>query len=479
MTQSPNVIVFVIDSVRYDHTTVGNYTRDTTPNIQRIADQEDGISFDHAIAHAKHTPKSVASILTGKYPAEHRINYESNRLTDEIKTVAEAFKNEGYETTCISNNGWVSRETELARGFDDCTLLPKHPINIIKKFGIKNVLEFLLNIRNHSAGFQRDIHKHSGAFLLSKLISEKINEIENSSSPHFLYIHFNQPHRAYYPPLAWFDTYAEEFNMSTKDAGEFSMEVHHNLNQKVADGCPFTNDQWEAIKVLYDTEIRYTDMIVGDLFEQIQRQLGETISIITSDHGEHFGERGALAHRYVLDDALLRVPLVTKGIEVESTVAPVQHSDIMCTLLELVGADAEFVDGIDLRKETREFAISQDKFSDQSGLLEKNPDFDLEKFFLNADQALPERTALRTETHRYVLGGDGTEVLFKIPHEARGDNIEDEKSKLCEELNKELKIWFSNHQAAKHGQHKESDNRLTNETKQRLKQMGYLEEDFQ
>lgn len=137
MTQSPNVIVFVIDSVRYDHTTVGNYTRDTTPNIQRIADQEDGISFDHVIAHAKHTPKSVASILTGKYPAEHRINYESNRLTDEIKTVAEAFKNEGYETTCISNNGWVSRETELARGFDDCTLLPKHPINIIKKFGIK------------------------------------------------------------------------------------------------------------------------------------------------------------------------------------------------------------------------------------------------------------------------------------------------------------------------------------------------------
>lgn len=173
MNQNPNIVVIVIDSVRYDHTSVGGYTRDTTPNIQRIADKDDSISFDNAIAHAKHTPKSVASILTGKYPAEHRINYESNTLKNKFKTVAEAFKHEGYETACISNNGWVSRETELARGFEDCTLLPKHPINIIKKFGIQNVLEFLLNIRNHSAGFQRDIHKHSGAFLLSKLVSEK------------------------------------------------------------------------------------------------------------------------------------------------------------------------------------------------------------------------------------------------------------------------------------------------------------------
>jgi uncharacterized sulfatase len=101
MSASPNVAMFVLDSVRYDHTSVSGYHRDTTPNMQRIASSDDGASFDTAIAHAKHTPKSVASILTGKYPAEHRVNYESNTVDPSLRTVAEACRSAGYKNVCF------------------------------------------------------------------------------------------------------------------------------------------------------------------------------------------------------------------------------------------------------------------------------------------------------------------------------------------------------------------------------------------
>lgn len=436
------------------------------------------MSFETAIAHAKHTPKSVASILTGKYPAEHRVNYESNTLDEPIPTVTEAFRAEGYETVCVSNNGWVSSETGLDRGFEDCTLLPKSPKDIIQLFGIRETAKFLVNIRKHSAGFQRDMGRHSGAYLMSKIVSDKLDALTDRSDPFFLYVHFNEPHRAYYPPLSWFDTYADQFEMSTHHAGEFSMDVHHNLTERVAEGCPFTDDQWKALKTLYDTEIRYTDMFIGELFQQIQNQFDDTVVIVSSDHGEHFGERGALAHRYVLDDALLRVPLVVTGLDVESTAAPVQHSDVMRTVLEMAGADAEFVDGLDLRKETREFAVSQDNESAQDGLLERNPDFDLDRFFPNVDDTLPERTALRTKTHRYVRGADGTEVLFEIPHEAEGDDIADTRPDLRRNLGARLDSWFENHRSARLGQNNTTNGDLTGEAKDRLKQMGYLEKDF-
>jgi hypothetical protein len=70
-------------------------------------------------------------------------------------------------------------------------------------------------------------------------------------------------------------------------------------------------------------------------------------------------------------------------------------------------------------------------------------------------------------------------VLFKIPHEARGDNIANEESALCEELSRELDTWFANHESAQHGQHSDSEGKLANEAKERLRKMGYLEEDFQ
>lgn len=477
MARVPNIVFIVLDSVRYDRTSVGDHHRDTTPNLRHIADGPDGVSFDTAIAHSRATLKSSASILTGKYPVEHRVGYESNSLDDSIPTVAESFRDAGYTTVCVSNNAFVGQETGLARGFEDFTLLPKHPLELLRTVGVRSMATFLAKIRRHSAGFQRDINRHSGAYLTTSLVRQRLNELESRSNPFFCYVHFNQPHRAYYPPLAWFDTYANDFEMSTHEAGEFSMDVHHNLTEFVAKGCPFTTDQWTALKALYDTEVRYTDSFVRELFDRIRRRFDDTIVVVTADHGEHFGERGALAHRYVLDDAVLRVPLVTSGLQPASTDAPVQHVDVMRTLLELADADAAFVDGVDLRDETREFAVSQDSDTSLESILEYNPDFDGEQFFPGTDRIIPERTALRTETHRYVRAVDGTRVLFRIPEEGEGDDRSEMEPEVVANLDRKLETWRTDHDTVRPSSSK-PDQRLTEGTRERLKQMGYLDEDL-
>ena len=174
MARRPNILFIVLDSVRYDRTTVGGHHRDTTPHLQRIADQADGLSFETAIAHAKHTSKSSASILTGKFPAEHRFGYESNTLDPAIATVPEAFRDAGYATVGVTNNGLVTEEKGPARGFEDFTLLPKRPIEILQTVGLGPTLRFILNIRRHSAGFQRDIHRHSGAYLTTSIVKNRL-----------------------------------------------------------------------------------------------------------------------------------------------------------------------------------------------------------------------------------------------------------------------------------------------------------------
>jgi len=262
--------------------------------------------------------------------------------------------------------------------------------------------------------------------------------------------------------------------MSRREAGDFVMDVHNNLVEKVAQGCPFTEDEWRVLNALYDAGIEYTDGFVGELFDEIRSRFDDTIVAATSDHGEHLGERGALGHKYVLDDALLRVPMVTSGLDVPQTAEPVQHTDLMKTLLAEAGGDHSFVDGIDMRSETREFAVSQDDARSLEPIYEVNPDFDPSTFYASAEETLPKRTALRTATHRYVRGVDGSSALFRLPDETT--DVSEDASNIETKLDQRADAWLEDHAHA--GTSPGGDSSLTEGTKSRLMNMGYLEDEL-
>lgn len=79
---------------------------------------------------------------------------------------------------------------------------------------------------------------------------------------------------------------------------------------------PFSPDEWDALKAMYDAEIAYADEFVGTPFNYVQRvTTGETVFVVTGDHGDPFGEQGVLGHDLVLGDNLTNVLMIVSAMD--------------------------------------------------------------------------------------------------------------------------------------------------------------------
>ena len=100
-----NIILITIDTLRADHLSCYGYDRNTSPNIDKIA--QEGVLFSKAIASSSWTSPSIASIMTSLYPISHGVRkgliksgivYEQEILSDTFNTLAEILKRNGYKT---------------------------------------------------------------------------------------------------------------------------------------------------------------------------------------------------------------------------------------------------------------------------------------------------------------------------------------------------------------------------------------------
>jgi uncharacterized sulfatase len=464
MTDPANIVWLTLDSVRYNHTTMSGYGRDTTPNVQALADRADGVSFSSCFSHARSTAASVPSILSGTYPSRHRTYFgNSTEFPGELSLVAELFSDAGYGTIGISNNGYASSLSNLDRGFDEFTLLGSTPREILQSAGVKNVLKYLANIRRHSVGFDTDFHAHSGGYLVNELAK---GELRDAREPFFMYVHYNETHRAYYPPLPYLDRFTDDIEMEGSEAASFAMEIHHNLLDIVANGCNLSAEEMDTLRAMYDSEILYTDKLIGELFELIEKNLGQTIVVVTADHGELFGEDDMLAHKYSMHNSVLNVPMVISGIPELTDDSVIQHTDIMRTLLEVAGADTETIQGFDLRTESREYAISQSGKSDLEPLLQRNPNFDRSKF------CTEEYSVVQNEEYKYVKRPDDPR-LYRLPDEET-DRYDDADEKAAE-MDTYLTEWLETEgQPLGSGEEVQLDEQM----RSRLADLGYLDHEM-
>jgi len=101
----------------------------------------------------------------------------------------------------------------------------------------------------------------------------------------------------------------------------------------------------------YEAEIREADRVTRILLDGLgERQEGAAV-VLTSDHGEGFGEHGEATHGYFAYDSTIRVPLVMKlpGIQPAVRDEAVSLVDVVPTLLELTGLKPTG-DGVSLLK---------------------------------------------------------------------------------------------------------------------------------
>ena len=121
---APNVLVIVVDTLRADHVSSYGYSRPTTPNLDRMAQQ--GVLFENAISTCSWSLPSHVSLLTGRYQFEHGVGavqpepwlgWGSQGLGG-FPTLGEALEQKGYRTGAFSaNRTYFSRDLGFGRGF--------------------------------------------------------------------------------------------------------------------------------------------------------------------------------------------------------------------------------------------------------------------------------------------------------------------------------------------------------------------------
>ncbi|HEV8113818.1 MAG TPA: sulfatase-like hydrolase/transferase [Planctomycetota bacterium] len=107
-------------------------------------------------------------------------------------------------------------------------------------------------------------------------------------------------------------------------------------------GSP-TPERIDQVFNSYRNAVHFDDAVFGRMLEALERRhlLDDTIVVVTGDHGEEFFEHGYFGHTSNFTPEQTHVPLVIGGPAIPPGVEtrPTCHVDLAPTLLELLGAD--------------------------------------------------------------------------------------------------------------------------------------------
>lgn len=444
---------------------MGGYDRETTPTLQRLSAREDAHWFGNCFAHARWTPASTASILTGTSLSTHGVGLESGdvrRIPETLRTVPELLGAEGYRTGCVSTNGYLSRATGIDRGFDRFLWPSKR--DVPRNLG--SVVRYATAVRNHWR-LPLDAKRRNLTFrLAADTAMNWLDDFARSSDPFFLYMHCNNPHHPYSPPHPYLEEYLSDVDLTPSEAIEIAGRVSENLWELMADGCPLTDTEWEALRATYDAEIVNADRLVGEVLDHLDSiDAGNTVVVVTGDHGELFGENGLLGHNLSLHDGLLHVPMVVRGLDgvADRTDGLVQHIDVMQTALERMGAPTEGFQGVDLVEESREYAFAQrgPRADDVERLRSLNPDYETDRLHVSTLHAI------RSLEYKYLKSDDRSE-LFSLPDETT--DVRDAHPDVAARMDERLEEWLRTVDDGVRGERAE----FTDAMEEQLRQLGYL-----
>jgi arylsulfatase A-like enzyme len=310
-----NVIVYLIDTLRADHTSPYGYARPTTPRLDALARQ--GVVFDNAFSVASWTRPAVASLLTGLYPAAHGADTDSG-LPDAVATLAERFRAAGWSTAAFVASGHVfGAKLNFEQGFDRFLA--------VRGEGLESARTEEINVQ-----------------LLPHLA-------RYGDEPFLIYVHAVDPHAPYDPPEAYRGRFADA-------SYDGAITPADTLQDRLRARSLGARDVQHVVD-LYDEDVRYQDDMLGVLLDNLSRMDLErrTIVIVVADHGEELFDHGSWGHGQRLWQEVVRIPLVihvpgASALSGRRIAAPVQIVDVMPTLLGWFGVPGrEACQGQDLR----------------------------------------------------------------------------------------------------------------------------------
>jgi arylsulfatase A-like enzyme/predicted Zn-dependent protease len=276
-----NVILITLDTTRADH--LGCYApgRGLTPNLDALAAA--GTVFERCIAQVPLTLPAHATILSGTYPAFHRVRDNGGfGVPEGLGLISETLQQKGFATSAFISAYVLHSKWGLKRGWD--TYDDTFRFSKTKTLSLDNI---------------------------QKLAGEVLPEAEewlasNGKKRFFSWIHLYDPHAPYTPPAPFDSIYANN---------------------------------------PYQGEVAYMDAELGKFFSFLKAHglWDNTLIVVTADHGEMLGEHGEVGHGFFLYEDAVHVPLIIRSpwqLPAQRVSAIVEHVDIVPTILEALGISA-------------------------------------------------------------------------------------------------------------------------------------------
>jgi arylsulfatase A-like enzyme len=443
-TNTPNIILIVIDALRARNLSCYGGKKTSTPHIDKMAHQ--GILFEKTYSCWNTTDQSLTTILSGRYPRTHGIIHHGDKVKPEdrkifeslnVRMLAEILKPLGYKTMAVD---WMGRW--FKKGFDTygyrtekalwqkilyytITLPYVHLKYVFAHFGL---LKIYLKKRKKrkSAGssfwkglkdvlktfrFTFELARVQDANIVTGVAEEWIKK--SKQDKFFLFLHYWDTHTPYNCPRKFLG----EKKIGPSSAKDLLAERYHGA-------------------------VKYADHQLGRLFNRLREEnlLDNTLVIITSDHGESLTEHDIFFDHHGLYEVTTHVPLILCHPRIfpepKRIGALVQHVDLLPSLCDVFGIPYEHY-----------------QFDGTSFMpLIKGETQEIRPYVFSEESYVQRKICLRTKEHKFIFAPDGTglcnycqtvhggaEELYDMetdPEEA--ENIVSNASSVAQQLRKQL-----------------------------------------
>jgi arylsulfatase A-like enzyme len=347
---SPNLILISIDSLRSDHLGIYGYqpaftpNQPTSPTLDRFA--QTALVYDQAWSSSSWTLPAHTSMFTGLDEVSHGVIHEDFRIDPKQQTLAERLTAAGYRCFGVYSGALAGPQWGLNRGFEryESAMMPASELAAeLENWRQRRIAKGL------PEPSEAEIQELKNRVALWDVSSPRVNQRAfqvlqqqvSDPSPFFLFLHYYDAHYDYVPERADLEL-AGLFDPQYRGSMT-GMDWLHNPQVRAPEQPRqrrISERDLKHVEALYDTEIRWIDLNIGQLLQELER-LGlnrNTVVAIVSDHGDEFFDHGSLGHRSTVYTELTKVLLMIhlpldprRGLRISQ---PASLIDLPATLLD-------------------------------------------------------------------------------------------------------------------------------------------------
>lgn len=321
------VFIILCDTLRAKSLPHYGNERNTIPKLSHLI-EKDFVVYNRAYAPAPWTIPSHLSLFTGLYPTEVMESKTSYHLNENFITLSDLFKDSGFKTVALSTNGLISRKFGFDKGFNEffqMWLPDPEEEDMLLDLDADNDFERALklfrmiiaknNKRNLFKSIKQKMYKRfrNNIFKDATISTDetmkllKKNIAENRNQKTFYFINLMQTHEKHNPPASTRNIFVKNNNKYENYYRKKTYQDHYVIE-------PFSDGLLNYLKLLYEEEILYLDLVIADFIQSLKANnlYDESTIVITSDHGQQFGEHGHFTRTFSIYEPVIKIPFFIK-----------------------------------------------------------------------------------------------------------------------------------------------------------------------